>query len=126
MKRLWFAIIFLAIAIISCSYEQVVIRLGYKEIVSVIDKAVVSKNQGEKIEYCNDVSNLWDEYHKKIALVTDHSNFQEADIYISQLKNYASEGADGSCDDLDETLLEAKSQLEQTYNSSKINLSNVF
>lgn len=125
MKRLWFAIIFLIIAIISCSYEQVVIRLGYKEITSVIDKAVVSAQLNEKIKYCNDASQLWDRYEKKIAPITDHSNFDEADVCINQIKAYADKG-DIDKENLDEALLEAKSQLERTYNSSKINLSNIF
>lgn len=125
MKRLWFAIIFLTAAIISCSYEQVVIRLACKDISSVIDKAVVSEGTDEKIEYCNDALLLWNKYRKKIALVTDHSNFEDADVYMSKIRMY-SNSDEGNNDELDEALTEAKSQLEQTYKSSKINLSNIF
>lgn len=126
MKRLWFAIIFILIAIISCSYEQVVIRLGYKEITSVIDKAVVAEQPDEKIKYCSSVVGLWDEYQRKLALVTDHSNFEDADVCISQIKTYSKQNDGDAIDELDKTLLETKSQLERTYNSSKINLSNIF
>lgn len=122
MKRLWFAGIFLLAALCACSYEQYVVKCTYKEINTVIDKALNTDDQNEKAEYCNEITKKWDKYFRKITLVTDHSITQSADVSVGTLKALA----DDRSESIDESLIEAKSELRQIYDSSRINLSNIF
>ncbi len=122
MKRIWFSIIFLILALGVCIYEQATVTSGYKEIISVIDTALESENEEEKIKYCEEITKKWDKYFDKITLVTDHSIVQSADVSVGTINELAEE-KDGS---VDEVLIETKSELNQIYNSSKITLSNIF
>lgn len=122
MKRLWFAFIFLTIALCACSYEQYVVKYTYNEINAVIDKALSAGTPEEKIEYCGEITEKWNKNLKKITLVTDHSITQSANVSVGTLKSLA----DGKSENIDETLIEAKSELKQIYDSSKINFSNIF
>lgn len=122
MKRLWFATLFLAIALFACSYEQYVVKYTYNEINAVIDKALTADNSDEKIKYCNEITDKWDSCFKKITLVTDHSIVQSADVSFGTLSALAEDKSEN----IDETLIETKSELKQIYDSSRINLSNIF
>ena len=122
MKRLWFAFIFLALCVLACSYEQYVVKSAYEDIVSVIDKAIEADSPEEKADYCLEITEKWDGYFKKITLVTDHSILQSADVSIGSLKTLSVSESDG----LNDLLIQTKSELEQIYDSSRINFSNVF
>lgn len=122
MKRLWFAAVFLIIVFCTCSYEQYVVKCTYNEINEVIDKALATDNSDEKIKYCNEIIDKWDNYFRKVTLVTDHSIVQSADVSFGTLSALAEEESES----IDETLIESKSELKQIYDSSRINLSNIF
>ena len=122
MKRIWFAVIFIVLCILACSYEQYVVKSAYEDIVSVIDKAIEADSDGEKSQYCFEITEEWDKYYKKVTLVTDHSILESADISVSELKLQAQNGSDK----LDELLTQIKSELEHIYESARINLSNIF
>ncbi len=123
MKRLWFAFIFLFVCVLACSYEQYVVKSAYEDMISAIDEALLEKDSPEKkLEYCERITEIWSDRYKKITLVTDHSVIQSADVSIGSLKRLAQNGSDG----LDDALIEAESELKQMYESSRINLSNIF
>ena len=122
MKRIWFAVIFIVLCVLACSYEQYVVKSAYEDIVSVIDKAIEADVTEEKARYCFEITEEWDKYYKKVALVTDHSILESADISVGDLKLQAQNGSDR----LDELLTQLKSELEHIYEGSLINLSNIF
>lgn len=122
MKRLWFAFIFLALCVFACSYEQYVVKSAYEEITAVIDKALDAELPAEKADYCLEITELWDKYFKKVTLITDHSVLESADVSIGSLNALANNESDS----LDQLLIQTKSELEQIYESSRINLSNIF
>lgn len=122
MKRLWFAGIFLLITVLACSYEQYVVKYTYTEINEIIDSALSTDNPTEKAEYCKEISEKWNKSVRKLTLVTDHSVTQSADVSFGTLKALAANNSEN----IDETLIETKSELQQIYNSSRINLSNIF
>lgn len=126
MKRIWIAVIFLVISIIFCGYEQVTLKEHYEDIISVIDKAVMCEDVSEKKEYCFKIADTWENYLSKISILIDESNLKDADVYILKIKTYSKDENDCLSDDLNETLIETKSELEQIYDSSKIKLSNIF
>ena len=121
MKRLWFAAVFIAVCVLTCAYEQYVVKSAYEDIVSVIDIATETESADEKVEYCREIAEKWEFYYKKISLITDHSILEDADISIASLKALAKSDRDG----LDDILIETKSELEHIYESSIINLSNI-
>ncbi|MEZ3421855.1 MAG: DUF4363 family protein [Eubacterium sp.] len=122
MKRLWFAGIFLLIALCACLYEQYVVEYTYKEIDTVIDRALNTDDPKEKEQCCIEITEKWDKHFKKITLVTDHSITQSADVSVGTLKALSEDNSES----IDESLIEAKSELRQIYDSSRINLSNIF
>lgn len=126
MKRIWIAIIFLVVSVVSCGYEQIIFKERYEDMVGVIDKAVVCEDLSEKKEYCNEIVESWDNYLSKIALLVDETSLKDADVYIRKIKTCAKDENECLSDDLNETLIETKSELEQIYDSSKIKLSNIF
>lgn len=121
MKRLWFAFIFIALCVLACAYEQNVVKSAYEDVASAIDRAIDADSDEEKLRYCLEITEKWDNYYKKITLVTDHSILESADISVNELKAQAQNGSNG----LDEILIETKSALEHIYESSLINLSNI-
>ncbi len=109
--------------VLACSYEQYVVKSSYEDIVSVIDAALDENISPEKkVEYCEKITDLWSVCYKKVTLVTDHSVLQSADVSIGTIKDLA----ESESDSLDEALIETKSELKQMYESSRINLSNIF
>ena len=122
MKRLWFAFIFIILCVLTCSYEQYVVKSAYEDIVSVIDKAIEADSGEEKAQYCLETADEWDKYYKKVTLVTDHAILESADISVSELRMQVLNGSDNQ----DELLNQIKSELEHIYESSLINLSNIF
>ena len=122
MKRLWFAGIFLLIAVFACSYEQFMVKYTYTEINEMIDKALQTDNSSEKADYCNEIAEKWDEKVRVLTLFTDHSITQSADVSFGTLKSLA----ENNSENIDETLIETKSEIHQIYENSKVNLSNIF
>ena len=122
MKRLWFAGVFLLVAVLACSYEQYMVKYTYTEINEIIDNALETDNPVQKAEYCNEISEKWDNRVKTLTLFTDHSITQSADVSFGTLKSLAETDSES----IDETLIETKSELQQIYESSRVNLSNIF
>lgn len=122
MKRIWFSIVFILIAISVCFYEQITVNKAYEDITNTIDLALESQNEDEKIKYCTEVTEKWDEFFRKVTLVTDHSVVQSADVSVGTLERLANKRDDS----VDDALIEAKSELDQIYNTSRITFSNIF
>lgn len=122
MKRIWFSIIFIVIALGVCTFERITVNRAYDDITSTIELALESSNEEEKIKYCKEVSEKWDVFFKKITLVTDHSIVQNADVSVGTLEKLA----DRRDDSVNDALIETKSELDQIYDTSKITFSNIF
>ncbi len=122
MKRIWFSIAFIIIAFSVCTYEQITVNNAYEDITNTIELALESDSQEEKIKYCNEITEKWDRFFKKVTLVTDHSVVQSADVSVGTIKKLA----DKKDDSVDEVLIEAKSELDQIYDTSRITFNNIF
>ncbi len=126
MKRIWIAVLFLVITVCACSYEQMTFKNRYAEIINIIDDAVECEDVTEKKDYCYDIIDSWEGYLKKISVLIDESNLKAADVCIRKIRLCADFEEECLSDDLNETLIETKSELEQIYDSSKIKFSNIF
>lgn len=122
MKRLWFAGIFLLAALLACFYEQYMVKYTYTEFNEIIDSALDTDSPAKKAEYCKEISEKWDKRVKTLTLFTDHSVTQSADVSFGTLNALA----ENDSENIDATLIETKSELQQIYDSSKINFSNIF
>lgn len=122
MKRLWFSAVFLAIALSICIAEQYIVKSSCGEIIKSIDSAISATDENEKEKYCNDAIKGWEDYYKKASYITDHSVIQGADISMGELEEVIKTDIDRA----DEKLVEAKSEIEQIKEVSKVNLANIF
>ncbi|MCD7723700.1 MAG: DUF4363 family protein [Clostridiales bacterium] len=122
MKRIWFAIGFLAIAVLLCTYEQLTIKSAYYEINSEISQAQNAQAAADKQQYALDAAEIWNDYYKKISLFSNHSVFEGIDLTFKMISEYSGDDAN----ELDELIAEAKSELSAMYDSAKISFSNVF
>lgn len=122
MKRIWFSVAFLAIALSVCVAEQYIVKTSCREIVSSIDSALTAQDENEKEKYCEEAVEKWDDYFGKAAYITDHSILQNADISMGEVEQYIKSDVNSA----DDALIEAKSEIEQINEVSKINLANVF
>lgn len=121
MKRLWFSVIFLSLSVAFCIYEQTMVKNEYNDIMNTIDYAIASDSLAEKAEYCDIITEKWDKYFFKSSLMLDHSILESADISVGTLNNLAQI----DMDDTDEALIEAKSEIEQVYEHTRISLPNI-
>lgn len=122
MKRLWFSVIFMLVALSICAAEQIYISRDCREIIAAISTAEECESAPEKLKYCAEIYDMWGDYYKKASYVTDHSVLQSADISMGTLKNLPT---DSSEEDIDGLLAQAKSEAEQIYGNSRISLTNI-
>lgn len=122
MKRLWFSAIFMIAALSLCFVEQFCIAKDCREIIAAIGTATECDDANEKIEYCKEITDMWNDYYKKASYVTDHSVLQGADVSMGTLNSLP---PDSDSESINELLAEAKSEAKQIYEHSRISLSNI-
>lgn len=121
MKRLWFSAVFILLALSICIFEQAAVYKSCNELLPQIDAAIEETNLQVKKEKCSEIEKIWDDFDKKASYITDHSVLREAEISISALSEV--NGYDEN--NINEALVDVKSEVEQLYSRSKINLSNI-
>lgn len=121
MKRLWFSAAFILIAIILCVVEQTMIYDACGEIIERIDAAIQTNDVDEKKAYCDEVEEMWLEFEEKASYVMDHAILHSAEISVGTLKDLN----ELNIEDANEALIEAKSEIKQIHDHSKISLSNI-
>ncbi len=121
MKRLWFSAVFILLALSICIFEQAAVYKSCNELIPQIDAAIEETNLQVKKEKCSEIEKIWDDFDKKASYITDHSVLREAEISISALSEV--NGSDEN--NINEALVDVKSEVEQLYSRSKINLSNI-
>lgn len=121
MKRLWFSAVFILLALSICIFEQTAVYKSCNELIPQIDAAIEETNLQVKKEKCSEIEKIWNDFDKKASYITDHSVLREAEISISALSEV--NGYDEN--NINEALVDVKSEVEQLYSRSKINLSNI-
>lgn len=121
MKRLWFSAVFILLALSICIFEQAAVYKSCNELLPQIDAAIEETNLQVKKEKCSEIEKIWNDFDKKASYITDHSVLREAEISISALSEV--NGYDEN--NINEALVDVKSEVEQLYSRSKINLSNI-
>lgn len=121
MKRLWFSAAFILIAIVLCVVEQTMIYDDCGEIIECIDAAIQTNDVDEKKAYCDEVEEMWVKFEEKASYVMDHAILHSAEISVGTLKDLN----ELNIEDANEALIEAKSEIKQVYDHSRISLSNI-
>ncbi len=121
MKRLWFSAAFIFIALSLCAYEQFVVFSECREIIEKIDIAIDEDDLDAKKAQCAEIEALWEDFDRKATYTTDHAILHSAEISIGTLGDLN----DLNEEDTNEALIEAKSEILQVYEHSRINLSNI-
>lgn len=121
MKRLWFSAVFILIALSLCAFEQFFVYSECNEIIAHIDSAINETDLKAKKEKCAAIEDEWEDFDRKATYITDHAILHSAEISIGTLNDLNNLNAE----DTNEALIGAKSEIEQVYDHSKINLSNI-
>lgn len=121
MKRLWFSAVFILAAIALCVIEQTMIYNDCGKIIDHIDTAIQAQDIDEKKAYCDEIEEMWIDFEDKASYVMDHAILHSAEISVGTLKDLN----DLNLEDANEALIEAKSEIKQVYDHSRISLSNI-
>ena len=121
MKRLWFSAAFILIAFSLCAFEQFVVYGECREIIERIDVAIDEHDLDTKKEQCAEIEKLWEDFDRKATYTTEHAILHSAEISIGTLGDLN----DLNEEDTNEALIEAKSEVLQVYEHSRINFSNI-
>lgn len=121
MKRLWFSAVFILVAISLCVFEQFYVYGKCDAIIGHIDSAISENDLQAKKEKCEAIEKEWESFDRMATYITDHSILHSAEISIGTLKDLNNLNSE----DTNEALIEAKSEIEQVYDHSKINFSNI-
>lgn len=125
MKRLYAAILFLAIALSLCVFEQCTVKSAYKEASGYINTAIegLEKNDYSTVkEACKSLNDFWGEKQKYMTAMIDHGSLDEASVTIGSLEDLA----ENESDSLEDELITAKNQLKSIYDNQKITFGNIF
>ena len=88
MKRIWFAGIFLTLAVIMCVAEQVYINSLYNNLNTKISAAQAAINDGNFDEYIaktKDIADYWDKKNDILYSVTEHSQLDSLALQMRTL-----------------------------------------
>ncbi len=125
MKRLYVAILFLAVAVSLCIFEQYTVSSAYKETTAYLNTAIeeVEKEDYESAKMtCKSLKAYWSQKQKYMAAMIDHGSLDDTSITILALD----ELAESESDSLEDELITAKNQIKSIYENQKITFGNVF
>ncbi len=123
MKRIWFSIIFLALAVSLCFFEQIKVHKEFHIAIDTADKAIAAESREEKTEYCKQLEKEWEHIHNWAAMTTDHSILHGTEIAVAEAVEFSKSEY---TDETDEALIEAKSELQQIHDGTLIRVENIF
>ena len=125
MKRLYIAIIFLAVAISLCIFEQYTVTSAYKETTEYLNTAIeeVKKEDYESAkETCESLSRYWLAKQKYMTAMIDHGSIDDTSITIYALADLA----ENESESLEDELITAKNQIKSIHDNQRITFGNVF
>lgn len=118
MKRIWFAIIFLALCIGLCIGEQIYVKQVFYDLDEKISIAQQYSNKDELKNSLKEISDYWTKYNDILFALSYQSNLDDLSVAINSL-NY-------NDDDIDTKLLELKAYSKVFYENQKLSPENIF
>ena len=121
MKRLWFAVIFLALAGVMCCVEQTYINCFYAEMsekISTAEAALDNNDYRLYEENTQDIEKLWSDKNDFLYAFGEHRDLDSIAVLIRSMP-YDKK-------DAKKELRSLKAQLYAYYENERISFSNVF
>lgn len=125
MKRVYIAVALLAISVSLCIFEQYTVTTAYEQSTAYIEKAIEyadKKDYKQAEKTCSQLTAYWSEKYPSLTAMIDHGPLDDAGVTINSLEELAKDESD----DLKETLITAKNQIESIYENQKVSLGNIF
>lgn len=125
MNRIWFAFIFIAAAIMLCTYEQHTVKTTFENIdtmLSTVETAAKQEDYDTVDKKCRQLENFWTEKYPHLAAMIHHSQLEELNTSLLSIRTLAKERND----DLASAIDRVESQAETIYDESKVTLGNIF
>ena len=118
MKRVWFAVAFLALSLSICIAEQHFINDFYNNMCKNIDTAIEYNLSGDERlgEAVDDLKDYWEKHNDLIFTMTNHGVLDELSAEIQALNT----------DKIDNELYRVKGTLNVFYENQRITFANVF
>lgn len=119
------ALLFLAVAIGLCVFEQYTVEDAYTQTNKIIDSAM---DYLDKDDYsnasreCKKLDEYWNKKYPCLTAMIEHGALDEAKITISSLEDLAN----NKSEDLEEELINTKNQIKSIRDNQKISLGNIF
>lgn len=124
MKRLYIAVLFIALIISACVYEQIKVNSFYDTACEYIDEASLYADSGDyegAYNTCNEFDSYYQKQYKCLSLMLYNNTLDDMNITIHELKALA-KNKDTT---LESKLLAAKIQAQQIKSNQKICLENI-
>lgn len=126
MKRLWFAFVFLLIAIGLCTFEQYSVRNTYNTL-SKLTASLEESAEKEDYKACEETSKkiekIWMKQYPYMSAMIEHTSLDDAKITIFSLSGLAKEEEK---EELLSKIGETKYMLEAIYKSQLPTFGNIF
>ncbi|MGN1131725.1 MAG: DUF4363 family protein [Ruminococcus sp.] len=97
MKRLWYALVLVIIALGICFTEIIAVRNSYNTFVETIDQArlaVENKDYERARELSRTLEEKWDKNEKKLNYLLEHSVLDELSVTFAELPDLTSEDSE--------------------------------
>lgn len=125
MKKIYIAILFLAICAGVCAFEQITINNVYSETTQIINYALDSNEQNDfnkaKMQ-CEKLRKVWNKRYPYLSAMIDHAQLDNASSAIKSTKDISRDNKD----ELSEKLIEAKNEIQILKENQSITLGNIF
>ena len=121
MKRIWFAVIFLALAAVMCTAEQIYIHDFYSNMnikISAAEAALDNKDYKKYAKYEKEISEYWKRKNNILYVTGEH---KELDTIAVQIRSVPYDRGDEK-----KELHALSAQLCAYYENEKISLANIF
>ncbi|MGN0459763.1 MAG: DUF4363 family protein [Ruminococcus sp.] len=97
MKRLWYALVLVIIALGICFTEIIAVRNSYNTFVETIDQArlaVENKDYERARELSRTLEEKWDKNEKKLNYLLEHSVLDDLSVTFAELPDLTSEDSE--------------------------------
>lgn len=118
MKRIWFAVTFILIAISACIGEQMYVKQVYNELNSKISEAEQCETYEDLEGAVNSIQSYWDKNNDLLFTIADHGVLDDLGAEIRALDAYD--------EDIEGTLSELKAVNKVFYENQKVTMANIF
>ena len=125
MKKLYIALLLIAVCLSLCTYEQVTVNRMHRDMTAYIDEAVghlEAQRYDEVIRDCEKITDYWHRLYPRLNTMIMQNAFDDANVKINTLN----ELAESRSPLLYQALINARSLIETLWENQRIEYDNIF